>query len=93
MESTPWSTLTGAELWNLVCQESVETYNIIDALGYGHTLCLFVFVFLKYAFTFSFFPPLFNSSGPNYLVEQYGLQKISLLREFCLKTGVQVDDI
>lgn len=35
---------------------------------------------------------LFDSSGPNYLVEQYGLQKISLLREFCLKTGVQVDD-
>ncbi|CAG08556.1 unnamed protein product, partial [Tetraodon nigroviridis] len=62
LESTPWSTLTGAELWNLVCQESVETYNITDALG----------------------------SGPNYLVEQYGLQKISLLREFCLKTGVQL---
>lgn len=32
MESTPWSTLTGAELWNLVCQESAETY-ITDALG------------------------------------------------------------
>uniref|UniRef100_A0A674NJ73 Clustered mitochondria protein homolog n=1 Tax=Takifugu rubripes TaxID=31033 RepID=A0A674NJ73_TAKRU len=62
MENPPWSTLTGSELWNLVCQESVETYNITDALG----------------------------SGPNYLVEQYGLQKISLLREFCLKTGVQV---
>lgn len=35
---------------------------------------------------------LFDSSGPNDLVEQYGLQKISLLREFCLKTGVQVHD-
>lgn len=32
-ESTPWSTLTGAELWNLVCQDSVETYNITDSLG------------------------------------------------------------
>ncbi|XP_056130596.1 clustered mitochondria protein homolog [Lampris incognitus] len=29
-------------------------------------------------------------SGPNHLVEQYGLQKLSLLREFCLKTGVQL---
>lgn len=61
-ESSPWSTLTGAELWNLVCQDSVETYNISDCLG----------------------------SGPNHLVEHYGLQKISLLREFCLKTGVQL---
>ncbi|XP_040898738.1 clustered mitochondria protein homolog [Toxotes jaculatrix] len=61
-ESTPWSTLTGAELWNLVCQDSVETYNVSDSLG----------------------------SGPNHLVEHYGLQKLSLLREFCLKTGVQL---
>lgn len=30
------------------------------------------------------------SSGPNHLAELYGLQKLSLLREFCLKTGVQV---
>uniref|UniRef100_A0A3Q4GD51 Clustered mitochondria protein homolog n=1 Tax=Neolamprologus brichardi TaxID=32507 RepID=A0A3Q4GD51_NEOBR len=63
-ESTPWSTLTGAELWNLVCQDAAETY-VFDSLG----------------------------SGPNYLVEHYGLQKLSLLREFCLKTGVQVTDI
>uniref|UniRef100_A0A3P8W2U0 Si:ch211-166a6.5 n=1 Tax=Cynoglossus semilaevis TaxID=244447 RepID=A0A3P8W2U0_CYNSE len=61
-ESTAWSTLTGPELWNLVCQDAVETYNISDSLG----------------------------SGPNQFVEQYGLQKLSLLREFCLKTGVQV---
>lgn len=60
-ESTPWSTLTGAELWNLVCQDAAETY-VFDSLG----------------------------SGPNYLVEHYGLQKLSLLREFCLKTGVQL---
>uniref|UniRef100_A0A3B4BDJ6 Clu domain-containing protein n=1 Tax=Periophthalmus magnuspinnatus TaxID=409849 RepID=A0A3B4BDJ6_9GOBI len=46
-ESTPWSTLTAAELWNMV-------------------------------------------TGPNHLVEQYGLQKLSLLREFCLKTGIQL---
>lgn len=61
-ESTPWSTLTGAELWSLVCQDTDETYCIADHLG----------------------------SGPNHLVEHYGLQKISLLREFCLKTGVQL---
>ncbi|XP_036952790.1 clustered mitochondria protein homolog [Acanthopagrus latus] len=61
-ESTPWSTLTGAELWNLVCQDAAETYNISDSLG----------------------------SGPNHLVEHYGIQKLSLLREFCLKTGVQL---
>ncbi|XP_049907229.1 clustered mitochondria protein homolog [Epinephelus moara] len=61
-ESTPWSTLTGAELWNQVCQDAAETYNISDSLG----------------------------SGPNHLVEHYGLQKLSLLREFCLKTGVQL---
>lgn len=61
-EGTPWSMLTGPELWNLVCQDAVETYNISDSLG----------------------------SGPNHLVEQYGLQKLSLLREFCLKTGVQL---
>lgn len=41
-ESSPWSTLTGAELWNLVCQDSVETYNISDCLGWEHSsLCLF----------------------------------------------------
>ncbi|XP_040010315.1 clustered mitochondria protein homolog isoform X2 [Xiphias gladius] len=61
-ESTPWSVLTGVELWNLVCQDAAETYNISDSLG----------------------------SGPNHLVEHYGLQKLSLLREFCLKTGVQL---
>ncbi|KAK1893333.1 Clustered mitochondria protein like [Dissostichus eleginoides] len=61
-ESSPWSTLTGAELWTLLCQEAAETYNISDSLG----------------------------SGPNHLVEHYGLQKLSLLREFCLKTGVQL---
>lgn len=61
-EGTPWSTLTGPELWNLVCQDAVETYNISDCLG----------------------------SGPNHLVEHYRLQKVSLLREFCLKTGVQL---
>lgn len=61
-ESSPWSTLTGAELWNLVCQDAVETYNISDSLG----------------------------SGLNHMVEHYGLQRISLLREFCLKTGVQL---
>ncbi|XP_061624091.1 clustered mitochondria protein homolog isoform X1 [Phyllopteryx taeniolatus] len=35
---------------------------------------------------------LSDSLGPglNQLVERYGLQKISLLREFCLKTGVQL---
>lgn len=32
-ESTPWSLLTGTELWNLVCQDAVETYNISDYLG------------------------------------------------------------
>ncbi|XP_013869880.1 clustered mitochondria protein homolog [Austrofundulus limnaeus] len=61
-ENTPWSMLTGAELWNLVCQDAAETYDTSDGLG----------------------------SGPNHLVEHYGLQKISLLREFCLKTGVQL---
>ncbi|XP_017269380.1 clustered mitochondria protein homolog [Kryptolebias marmoratus] len=61
-ENTPWSMLTGTELWNLVCQDAVETYGISDSLG----------------------------SGLNHLVEHYGLQKISLLREFCLKTGVQL---
>ncbi|KAM6931004.1 clustered mitochondria protein homolog [Xenentodon cancila] len=61
-ESTPWSFLTGSELWNLVCQDAAETYNISDSLG----------------------------SDPNHLVEQYGIQKLSLLREFCLKTGVQL---
>uniref|UniRef100_A0A8D0ATA9 Clustered mitochondria protein homolog n=1 Tax=Sander lucioperca TaxID=283035 RepID=A0A8D0ATA9_SANLU len=60
--STPWSTLTGSELWNLVCQDAAETYNISDSLG----------------------------SGPNHLVEHYSLQKLSLLREFCLKTGIQL---
>ncbi|KAM7017516.1 LOW QUALITY PROTEIN: clustered mitochondria protein homolog [Tautogolabrus adspersus] len=61
-ESMPWSMLTGAELWNLVCQDTDETYSLCDSLG----------------------------SGPNHLVEHYGLQKISLLREFCLKTGLQL---
>jgi len=32
-ESTPWSMLAGAELWNLVCQDAAETYNISDSLG------------------------------------------------------------
>ena len=36
---------------------------------------------------------LCDSSGPNHLVEHYGIQKLSLLREFCLKTGVQVTRI
>ncbi|KAM9393900.1 clustered mitochondria protein homolog isoform 2-T2 [Pholidichthys leucotaenia] len=61
-ESTPWSTLTGPELWNMVCQDAAETYNASDSLG----------------------------SGAHHLVENYGLQKLSLLREFCLKTGVQL---
>ncbi|XP_038145965.1 clustered mitochondria protein homolog [Cyprinodon tularosa] len=61
-ESMPWSMLTGSELWNLVCQDAVETYDISDSLG----------------------------AGPNHLVEHYGLQKLSLLRDFCLKTGVQL---
>uniref|UniRef100_A0A8C5HH57 Clustered mitochondria protein homolog n=1 Tax=Gouania willdenowi TaxID=441366 RepID=A0A8C5HH57_GOUWI len=61
-ESTAWGLLTGAELWNLVCQDAAETYGLLDNLG----------------------------SGLNHLVEHYGLQKLSLLREFCLKTGVQL---
>uniref|UniRef100_A0AAV2MQX9 Clu domain-containing protein n=1 Tax=Knipowitschia caucasica TaxID=637954 RepID=A0AAV2MQX9_KNICA len=61
-ESSQWSTLTAAELWNMVCQEAEETYSITDILG----------------------------NGPNHLVEHYSLQKLSLLREFCLKTGVQL---
>ncbi|KAK5871401.1 hypothetical protein PBY51_004285 [Eleginops maclovinus] len=61
-ESLPWSTLTGAELWTLVCQDAAETYNSSDMLG----------------------------SGPNHLVEHYNIQKLSLLREFCLKSGVQL---
>lgn len=61
-ESMPWSTLTGAELWNLVSQDAAETYDISDSLG----------------------------SGLNHLVEHYSLQKVSLLRDFCLKTGVQL---
>ncbi|KAA8592291.1 hypothetical protein FQN60_017746 [Etheostoma spectabile] len=60
--SMPWSTLTGSKLWNLVCQDAAETYNVSDSLG----------------------------SGPNHLVEHYSLQKLSLLREFCLKTGIQL---
>lgn len=31
-ESMPWSTLTGGELWNLISQDAVETYNISDSL-------------------------------------------------------------
>ncbi|XP_034026041.1 clustered mitochondria protein homolog [Thalassophryne amazonica] len=61
-ESTPWSTLSGTELWNQVHQDAVETYNISDSLG----------------------------SGLSHLMEHYGLQKLSVLREFCLKTGVQL---
>uniref|UniRef100_A0A3P9IQH1 Si:ch211-166a6.5 n=1 Tax=Oryzias latipes TaxID=8090 RepID=A0A3P9IQH1_ORYLA len=61
-ETTPWSLLTGAELWNLVCQDAAETYDISDSLG----------------------------SGPSHLVEHFGLQKLSLLRDFCLKTGLQL---
>uniref|UniRef100_A0A3B4BB70 Clu domain-containing protein n=1 Tax=Periophthalmus magnuspinnatus TaxID=409849 RepID=A0A3B4BB70_9GOBI len=64
-ESTPWSTLTAAELWNMVCQDAAETYESLIRL-----ICY--------------------STGPNHLVEQYGLQKLSLLREFCLKTGIQL---
>ncbi|XP_034728618.1 clustered mitochondria protein homolog isoform X2 [Etheostoma cragini] len=60
--SMPWSTLTGSKLWNLVCQDAAETYNVSDSLG----------------------------SGPNHLVEHYSIQKLSLLREFCLKTGIQL---
>lgn len=40
-ESTPWSTLTGAELWNMVCKDAAETYNISDILGYDQNTCLF----------------------------------------------------
>ncbi|XP_046871275.1 clustered mitochondria protein homolog [Hypomesus transpacificus] len=61
-DSTTWSMLSGAELWNLIVQDATETYGITDELG----------------------------SGPDHLVELYRLQKLSLLREFCLKTGVQL---
>ncbi|KAK7934067.1 hypothetical protein WMY93_004963 [Mugilogobius chulae] len=61
-ESTPWSTLTAVEIWNMVCQDAAQTYGITGILG----------------------------TGPSHLVEHYGLQKMSLLREFCLKTGVQL---
>lgn len=60
-ESTPGSSLTAAELWNMVCQDAAEVYDT-DILG----------------------------TGLNNLAEHYGLQKLSLLREFCLKTGVQL---
>ncbi|XP_057687398.1 clustered mitochondria protein homolog [Corythoichthys intestinalis] len=61
-EGTTWSTLTANELWNQVCQDAVQTYNVSDSLG----------------------------PGLNQLVDRHRLQKISLLREFCLKTGVQL---
>ncbi|KAM6964945.1 clustered mitochondria protein homolog [Aplochiton taeniatus] len=61
-ESTPWSMLTGAELWSLIGQDAVETYGITESLG----------------------------SSPNHLVEHHRLQKLSLLREFSLKTGLQL---
>ncbi|CAL8248249.1 unnamed protein product [Merluccius merluccius] len=61
-ETTSWSALTGTVLWNLVCQDALETYDVTHHLGLS----------------------------VNHVVEQYGLQKLSLLREFCLKTGVQL---
>lgn len=61
-ETTPWTTLTGVELWNLIGQDAVETYGITESLG----------------------------STPNNLVEHHKLQKLALLREFSLKTGLQL---
>ncbi|XP_057213584.1 clustered mitochondria protein homolog isoform X1 [Triplophysa rosa] len=61
-DSTSWSTLSGNELWSLICQDAQETYRLKEGLG----------------------------SNVDNLVEQYGLQKISLLREMCLKTGIQL---
>ncbi|CAL8347888.1 unnamed protein product [Lota lota] len=66
-ESPAWTAptgtaLTGPALWNLVCQDALETYDITAQLG----------------------------TSVNYVVEQFGLQRLSLLREFCLKTGVQL---
>ncbi|KAJ8414080.1 hypothetical protein AAFF_G00066780 [Aldrovandia affinis] len=61
-DSMAWSALSGGELWNLVCQDAKETYNLTEGLG----------------------------TSVDHLVEQYGLQKVSLLRELCLKTGIQL---
>lgn len=32
-ESAPLGMFTGTELWNLVCQDAIETYNVSDSLG------------------------------------------------------------
>jgi len=37
-ENTPWSMLTGSELWNLVSQDASETYDISDSLGLEHAI-------------------------------------------------------
>ncbi|XP_028852284.1 clustered mitochondria protein homolog [Denticeps clupeoides] len=61
-DSTVWSSLSGNELWSLVCQDAKETYCLTEGL----------------------------CASADHLVEQYGLQKMSLLRELCLKTGIQI---
>ncbi|XP_062854364.1 clustered mitochondria protein homolog [Trichomycterus rosablanca] len=61
-DSVTWGSLSGNELWNLICQDAQETYGLKQGLG----------------------------SNVDHLVEQYGLQKLSLLRETCLKIGIQL---
>ncbi|XP_036434727.1 clustered mitochondria protein homolog [Colossoma macropomum] len=61
-DNIAWSSLSGNELWSLICQDALETYGLKQGLG----------------------------SNVDYLVEQYGIQRLSLLREICLKTGIQL---
>lgn len=92
-DSSTWTALGGNELWSLICQDAQETYRLKEGLGWAkiiHSKGFNPYMCLVRPVVLSSRSNLFYRSNVDHVVEQYGLQKISLLREMCLKTGIQV---
>lgn len=105
-DNTAWAVMTPQELWKNICQEaknyfdfSLEWYVsgygaagdlLLGELGEG-AQCLGARVERgRWCWAARAHPPLLPSETVDQAVETYGLQKITLLREISLKTGIQV---
>lgn len=82
-----WARLTHSELWVRIRTEAKDYYH------YTIDRCVFVRVFVcSWIFATGFFTVILSvfSESIDEVIEKYSLQRISLLREMAIKTGIQV---
>lgn len=89
LKESVWARLTPSELWGRIRTEAADYYHhsLDRCVCVLLCMCVSVVVYVQHDFTSIF---SVSSESMDDIIEKHGLQRISLLREMAIKTGIQV---